>query len=85
MTENFADDVPLIEQPDPTWQYPTVGALLALGERLEVEVKVVKEQDDGSFKCRGTGLVRGGDAENSPAEAATAVSGRFTMRPVRTS
>ena len=40
MTDNFqpAADVPLIEQPDPTWQYPTVGALLALGERLEVEL-----------------------------------------------
>ena len=31
-------DVPIIEQPDPTWQYPSVGALLALGERLEVEL-----------------------------------------------
>jgi hypothetical protein len=55
------------------------GSFVRPGEALEVEVTLSKTLDAGAFTCRGTGRVRrrtGGDDE-------TAVSGRFTMRPIR--
>jgi 3-hydroxyacyl-[acyl-carrier-protein] dehydratase len=55
------------------------GSFVRPGEALEVEVTLNKTLADGTFQCRGTGRVRrhgGGDDE-------TAVSGRFTMRPIR--
>jgi 3-hydroxyacyl-[acyl-carrier-protein] dehydratase len=53
------------------------GNMVRPGERLRVEVTVAAANDDGSFACRGTGTVlRDGGAEE------TAVSGRFTMRPL---
>ena len=56
------------------------GSFVRPGEALEVEVTVSKVLDDGAFLCRGSGRVRrhaaGGRDE-------TAVSGRFTMRPIR--
>ncbi|MHC4769570.1 MAG: hotdog family protein [Planctomycetota bacterium] len=56
------------------------GSFVRPGEALEVEVTVSKALDDGVFLCRGSGRVRrhltGGRDE-------TAVSGRFTMRPIR--
>ena len=56
------------------------GQLVRPGDALEVEVTLHKANDDGSFTCKGTGTVRkrgtGGDDE-------TAVSGRFTMRPIK--
>ncbi|MHC4428935.1 MAG: hotdog family protein [Planctomycetota bacterium] len=56
------------------------GSFVRPGEALEVEVTVSKALDDGAFLCRGSGRVRrhitGGRDE-------TAVSGRFTMRPIR--
>ena len=55
------------------------GSFVRPGEALEVEVTLNKPLDDGAFLCRGTGRVRrrtGGADE-------TAVSGRFTMRPIR--
>jgi 3-hydroxyacyl-[acyl-carrier-protein] dehydratase len=56
------------------------GQLVRPGDALEVEVTLHRANDDGSFTCKGTGTVRkrgtgGGDE--------TAVSGRFTMRPVK--
>jgi 3-hydroxyacyl-[acyl-carrier-protein] dehydratase len=55
------------------------GSFVRPGEALEVEVILNKTLDDGTFQCRGTGRVRrhGGGADE------TAVSGRFTMRPIR--
>ncbi len=51
-------------------------------EALEVEVTLHKDLGDGVYACRGTGVVRRLNAQNSGGE--TAVSGRFTMRPIRT-
>lgn len=55
------------------------GTFVRPGEALEVDVQLDKAQPDGTFVFKGTGTVRrqgGGEAE-------TAVSGRFTMRPLR--
>jgi 3-hydroxymyristoyl/3-hydroxydecanoyl-(acyl carrier protein) dehydratase len=53
------------------------GSFVRPGEALEVEVTLGKALPGPAYKCRGTGRVRrdGGDTE-------TAVSGRFTMRPI---
>jgi 3-hydroxyacyl-[acyl-carrier-protein] dehydratase len=60
------------------------GNMVRPGEALEVEVTLQKRNDDGSFTCKGTGTVRRRDSEKSEAASDnTAVSGRFTMRPVR--
>jgi hypothetical protein len=53
------------------------------GDALEVEVKLAKTRDDGTFDCRGTGRVLRRSAEGDAPDE-TAVSGRFTMRPIRT-
>jgi 3-hydroxyacyl-[acyl-carrier-protein] dehydratase len=58
------------------------GAMVRPGDTLEVEVTLGKARDDGSFDCRGTGLVRRGGA-GPGADDETAVSGRFTMRRIR--
>ncbi len=58
------------------------GSMVRPGEALEVEVTLSKQLDDGGFQCRGTGRVRRSDEEQADGE--TAVSGRFTMRPIRT-
>lgn len=69
------------------------GAMVRPGEALVVEVHLNKTNDDGSFECRASGRVvaqSAVDVENppdqrsGPADGATAVSGRFTMRPART-
>lgn len=61
------------------------GNMVRPGEALEVEINLQKKNDDGSFTCKGTGTVRrraaaasGGGGDD------VAVSGRFTMRPLRT-
>jgi len=54
------------------------GAMVRPGEALEVEVTAEEPGPDGSVACRGTGRVRRGGER-----CETAVSGRFTMRPVR--
>jgi hypothetical protein len=56
------------------------------GEALEVEVSLVRPNDDGSFVCKGTGTVVrfSSDSTNEPAPGETACSGRFTMRATRT-
>ncbi len=58
------------------------GNFVRPNETLEVEVTLHKELGDGVYACRGTGVVRRVDAKNNAGE--TAVSGRFTMRPIRT-
>jgi len=54
------------------------GSFVRPGETLRVEVSVHKRNDDGSVEFKGEGTVRHGGAE-----AQTAVSGRFTLRPIR--
>lgn len=59
------------------------GNMVRPGEQLEIEVGLVKDAGDGSYVCRGAGRVRrAGQAQTDAAGDATAVSGRFTMRPV---
>lgn len=58
------------------------GRFVRPGEVLRVEVSVVKRLESGAFECKGEGRVIG-PAAVSGAEEAVAVSGRFTMRPVR--
>ncbi len=62
------------------------GTMVRPGEVLEVEV-TTSGGKGGTYACRGVGRVRRGPnadgIEESPA-GETAVSGRFTMRPVRT-
>jgi 3-hydroxyacyl-[acyl-carrier-protein] dehydratase len=57
------------------------GAMVKPGERLKVEVTIVKKNDDGSVSLKGIGTVLKNDTENTQ----TAVAGRFTIRPVRMS
>jgi 3-hydroxyacyl-[acyl-carrier-protein] dehydratase len=57
------------------------GAMVRPGEALVVEVTLNKELGDGGFLCHGTAAVR--RSPNDDAGGETAVSGRFTMRPVR--
>ncbi len=57
------------------------GNFVRPGEALEVEVTLSKELDHGAFLCRGTGRVRRPTAEGNGSEKA--VSGQFTMRPIR--
>jgi 3-hydroxyacyl-[acyl-carrier-protein] dehydratase len=59
------------------------GAMVRPGEALIVEVTVSAMDENGAFSCRGSGQVR--RADDSTAARETAVSGRFTMRPVRPS
>jgi 3-hydroxyacyl-[acyl-carrier-protein] dehydratase len=56
------------------------GSFVRPGEALEVEVTVSKTLQDGAFLCRGSGRVRRHPAGSRDE---TAVSGRFTMRPIR--
>ena len=58
------------------------GNFVRPNEALEVEVTLHKELGDGVYACRGIGVVRRSNAKNNGGE--TAVSGRFTMRPIRT-
>lgn len=58
------------------------GSFVRPGEALKVEVTLVGSSD-GQFNCKGVGYVlRPGEAD-PPAEPQTAVSGRFTLRPIR--
>jgi 3-hydroxyacyl-[acyl-carrier-protein] dehydratase len=59
------------------------GAMVRPGETLELEVTLTKTLDDGSFQCLGTGRIRR-NRHSAAATGETAVSGRFTMRPIRT-
>lgn len=57
------------------------GTFVAPGEALRVEVVRQKMDDAGVITFKGEGLVV--TPGTDPANADTAVSGRFTMRPVR--
>ena len=57
------------------------GAMVKPGDRLKIEVSIIKDNQDGSFACKGTGTVLKNDTEKTQ----TAVAGRFTIRPVRMS
>ena len=54
------------------------GTMVRPGEALEVEVELLKERDDGSWSCKGKGILRSNDGDGE-----TVLSGRFTMRPIR--
>ena len=54
------------------------GTMVRPGEALEVEVNLLKEREDGSWTCKGKGILRSDDGDGE-----TVLSGRFTMRPVR--
>jgi len=61
------------------------GAMVRPGERLEVEVTALKQDESGAWSCKGKGLVRREGEDNPEDGGATAISGRFTMRPIRVS
>jgi 3-hydroxyacyl-[acyl-carrier-protein] dehydratase len=54
------------------------GTMVRPGESIRVEVTLTDVGEDGTYHCRGAGLVLNG---REPSE--TAVGGRFTMRPIR--
>ena len=57
------------------------GAMVRPGQTLVVEVALLKETEPGVFDFKGVGTVRAEDgADDKPR---TAVSGRFTLRPIR--
>lgn len=60
------------------------GSFVRPGESLRVEVTLSRFNGDGSIDFRGEGtVVRSGDARGpSGADDRTAVSGRFTLRPL---
>lgn len=55
------------------------GSFVRPGETLVMEVMLDKQETDGTVTFKGTGTVR----RQTPTEPETAVSGRFTMRPLR--
>ena len=55
------------------------GAMVRPGDSLRVEITVGVTKEDGTTPCKGTGTVLRSDTDITD----TAVSGRFTMRPVR--
>ncbi|MDG2093891.1 MAG: hypothetical protein P8J89_01295 [Phycisphaerales bacterium] len=57
------------------------GAMVKPGERLQVEVTAIKKDEQGQWSCKGKGIVLRSDTESTSGE--TAISGRFTMRPIR--
>jgi 3-hydroxyacyl-[acyl-carrier-protein] dehydratase len=54
------------------------GSFVRPGETLHVEVTLHKANPDGTYEMKGEGTV----SRDGAAEPATAVSGRFTMRPM---
>ena len=57
------------------------GAMVKPNDTLKVEVRVIASNADGSATCKGTGVV----LREGKNESETAVAGRFTIRPVRSS
>jgi len=59
------------------------GQMVRPGETLEVEVTVTRELGDDRYTCKGVGRVRRHPTttKDEP-QTETAVSGRFTMRPI---
>lgn len=58
------------------------GAMIKPGDALRVEVSIVK-QDGDAIVCKGVGTRVPGDAAPAETDLETAVSGRFTLRPLR--
>lgn len=57
------------------------GSMVRPGEAMEVEVTLAEANEDGSYACKGACRVLRHASQESERE--TAVSGRFTMRPVQ--
>ena len=57
------------------------GNMIRPGEAMQVEVSLAEVNADGSYACKGSCTVLRHAEQESERE--TAVSGRFTMRPVR--
>jgi 3-hydroxyacyl-[acyl-carrier-protein] dehydratase len=57
------------------------GAMVRPGDRLHIEITAGHANDDGSFSCKGKGIVH----RSNTTKTETAVAGRFTIRPVRMS
>ena len=57
------------------------GAMVKPGDNLRIEVEVIQSNPDGSTTCKGKGTVYRDESQ----ETETAVAGRFTIRPVRSS
>jgi 3-hydroxyacyl-[acyl-carrier-protein] dehydratase len=61
------------------------GSFVRPGETLRTEVTLDKANDDGTVSFKGAATVLRHSASGAPAaEPETAVSGRFTLRPIRT-
>lgn len=58
------------------------GSFVRPGQTLRVEVTLAKTLEDGSFELKGEGVVIGAGVA-AEGEPPTAVSGKFTLRPVR--
>lgn len=79
----------LLADRDPTCSRHVLGSVKALkyggfvrpGDTLRIEVSLTKDEGDGVFAFKGQGLVVG-PQQADLAEAPTAVSGRFTLRPL---
>ncbi|MCK4873461.1 MAG: polyketide synthase dehydratase domain-containing protein [Phycisphaerales bacterium] len=56
------------------------GSMVRPGETLRCEVTLSKDHGDGTYTCKGTGKVLRHDTQDDQPE--TAVTGRFTLRPV---
>ncbi len=57
------------------------GAMVRPGDQLHIEVTVIHSNADGSYSCKGNGIVH----RNDTTETETAVAGRFTISPVQLS
>jgi len=59
------------------------GRFVKPGESLRVEVKFTGTDSNGHYKCKGVGYVfKPGQSEQEAKNSASAVSGRFTLRPM---
>lgn len=54
------------------------GAMVRPGQSLRVEVALLKQDESGAFEFKGSGVV-----SDDAGAARTAVSGRFSLRPIR--
>ena len=61
------------------------GAMVKPGMALRVRIQLLSRTDDGSVEFKGSGqaIPPGADPAAELADAPTAVSGRFTLRPLR--